>query len=119
MLRDEIGWGITLIELLVVIAMVAILAGLLLLVLARAKEQGKVIRCVSNLHRKRLIGLSATVGLLALCSSALGQGPVPGYARSTGLYYIVPDVARWFDAVGNFVTNGFVKLGEEATPAAA
>jgi len=42
---------------------------------------------------------------------------LPGGAASVGLTQVVPDVACWFDTVTGTVTNGFINLATQSTPA--
>jgi hypothetical protein len=62
------------------------------------------------------IGVPVVVGLLALCPNTHAQTPfIPGGVDSAGLTNLVPDVALWYNRIDNYVTNGPISPGLQAT----
>jgi prepilin-type N-terminal cleavage/methylation domain-containing protein/prepilin-type processing-associated H-X9-DG protein len=85
--------GFTLIELLVVIAIIAILAGMLLPALAKAKEKAKAAQCVSN--EKQIV-----LGYLMYANDQNDFLPVAGEIYSGG---VAP--CRWFAEISPYLAN--------------
>jgi len=86
----------TLIELLVVIAIIAILAGMLLPALAKAKAKAKVIKCVSN---EKQIAL----GYFLYATDNTDYLPVAGTEVPPGSGWVAP--SRWFLQITPYVAN--------------
>lgn len=88
----------TLIELLVVIAIIAILAGMLLPALARAKAKAKTIRCTSN--QRQIV-----FGYLLYAEDNSDFLPVAGSPDlSQGAGWVAP--SRWFQEISPYVSRG-------------
>ena len=84
------GGGFTLVELLVVIGIIALLIGILLPALSRAREQSYKVKCLSNLHQ---IGLA----MIMYCNENQGLFP----AASSGAQLFSEDFIWWQGAASN------------------
>jgi prepilin-type N-terminal cleavage/methylation domain-containing protein len=105
----------TLVELLVVLAIVAVLAGLLLPGLARAKDNARATQCVSNLRQWNL-ALALYVNENEDCIPRRGQGvqPLANIARPEDWFNALPPIID-LPSYQSLVTNGMIPRPTDRT----
>jgi prepilin-type N-terminal cleavage/methylation domain-containing protein/prepilin-type processing-associated H-X9-DG protein len=92
--------GFTLVELLVVIAVIAVLIGMLLPALSKARNQAQLIKCASNLHNQAIY-------LQMYQVQYKGQVPLGGNSGYTQMNYVIWDPGL-SGGPGNYVGMGLL-----------
>src|SRR5207237_1032788 len=95
-------WGFTLVELLIVIAIIAVLIGLLLPAMARARSSAQTTQCLSNLRQLAV----AAAGYVAENRGSYPPAQWPDYTASPAI------IACWdFTKIGSSVKPGLLWNG--------